>query len=284
MKMAKRVRDAGFDDGVRSMIARKAWRLAAWGALTLITVGAAFLAAYSETGSQRLALGGTAATAAGPAGQTASRLDGEIEARRLAEAVRALAADRDRLQARISVLERSLDDVTGSVSGGAAGERPATARPGASPLPPALAPGAVVSIETTRAPTPPAPSVAANQGPAPAASPGRAAYAAPPTTDAGAAASTATRTEFGIDLGSAPTVEGLRNLWSSVKASHEPLLEGLRPVIAVRDGGKAGVIELRLVAGPLANASVAARLCAALAAAGLTCQPAVFDGQRLALK
>jgi hypothetical protein len=289
MKMAKRVRDARFDDGVRSLIARKAWRLAVWGALTLITVGAAILAAYSEAGSQRLALGGAAATASEPglAGQTASRhFDGEIEARRLAEAVRALAADRDRLQARISVLERSLDDVTGSIPGGAAGERPATARPGASPLPPAPAPGSVVSIETTRAPTspPPAPSVAANQGPAPVASPGRAAYAAPAATDTGAAASTATRTEFGIDLGTAATVEGLRNLWSSVKSSHEPLLEGLRPVIAVRDGGKTGMIELRLVAGPLANASVAARLCAALAAAGLTCQPAVFDGQRLALK
>jgi hypothetical protein len=291
MKMAKRVRDAGFDDGVRASIVRKAWRIAVWGALTLITVGAAILAAYSETGSRRLALGGTAATASESAGQSASRhFDGEIEARRLAEAVHALAADRDRLQARISVLERSLDDVTGSIPGGAAGERPATARPGASPLPPALAPGAVVSIETTRAPTspPPAPSVAANpaQGPAPApaASPGRVAYATPAAADTGAAASTATKTEFGIDLGTASTVEGLRNLWSSVKGSHEPLLEGLRPVIAVRDGGKTGMIELRLVAGPLANASVAARLCAALAAAGLTCQPAVFDGQRLALK
>jgi hypothetical protein len=292
MKMAKRVRD----DGVRSSIARKAWRLAVWGALTLITVGVAILAAYSETGSQRLALGATAATASEPAGQSASRrFDGEIESRRLAEAVRALAADRDRLQARISVLERSLDDMTGSIPG-AAGERPATARPGASPLQPALTPGGVVSIETTRAPTspPPAPSVAANpgqglgqglgQGPAPGASPGRVAYATPAATDTGAAASTATKTEFGIDLGTASTVEGLRNLWSSVKGSHEPLLEGLRPVIAVRDGGKTGMIELRLVAGPLANASVAARLCAALAAAGLTCQPAVFDGQRLALK
>jgi len=62
------------------------------------------------------------------------------------------------------------------------------------------------------------------------------------------------------------------------------VLEGLRPLIMVREGPKPGAIELRLVAGPLANASIAARLCAAFSAAGQTCQPAVFDGQRLALQ
>ena len=69
-----------------------------------------------------------------------------------------------------------------------------------------------------------------------------------------------------------------------MKANQPGLLEGLRPLIALREGQKGGSPELRLVAGPLANASVAARLCAALAAAGQACQPAVFDGQRLALQ
>jgi hypothetical protein len=62
------------------------------------------------------------------------------------------------------------------------------------------------------------------------------------------------------------------------------MLEGLRPVIAIREGARPGAVELRLIAGPLANASIAARLRAALAAAGQACQPAVFDGQRLALQ
>ena len=88
---------------------------------------------------------------------------------------------------------------------------------------------------------------------------------------------------IGIDLGTAATVEGLRNLWTSIKGTQAPLLEGLRPVVAVRDGAKPGSLELRLVAGPLANAGVAAKLCAAFADTGLTCAPAVFDGQRLAL-
>jgi len=41
---------------------------------------------------------------------------------------------------------------------------------------------------------------------------------------------------------------------------------------------------LRLVAGPLPNASIAARLCATLGAVSQPCQPTVFDGQRLALQ
>jgi hypothetical protein len=41
---------------------------------------------------------------------------------------------------------------------------------------------------------------------------------------------------------------------------------------------------LRLVIGPLGNAAAAARLCGKVANAGLSCQPAIFDGQRLALR
>jgi hypothetical protein len=54
--------------------------------------------------------------------------------------------------------------------------------------------------------------------------------------------------------------------------------------MSIREGAKPGMLELRLVAGPLGNAVAAARMCATLTAAGLTCQPAIFDGQRLALK
>ena len=76
----------------------------------------------------------------------------------------------------------------------------------------------------------------------------------------------------------------MRTLWTRLKANQPGLLEGLRPIVALREGQRGGAPELRLIAGPLANASVAARLCAALAAAGQACQPAVFDGQRLALQ
>ena len=70
---------------------------------------------------------------------------------------------------------------------------------------------------------------------------------------------------------------------ASAKGTHGTLFDGLRPVISVRDG-KPGGAELRLVAGPLSNASAAAKICASLAASGWTCRPAVFDGQRLAIR
>jgi hypothetical protein len=259
-------------EGARATIARKAWRLGAWSGIAILCVAATLVAAYTETGAHRLASGNAPMTANG-----APSFASENETRRLADAVRVLTADRDRLAARVSALERNLDDVTGAIPRRAGSE---TGDPAASPLPPNLAPQPPVAAA-------PAPVVAApptTLGRAPQASPdNRRPGLVPITPDVIATGSTATRTEFGIDLGTAATVEGLRTLWTTLKGTQAPLLEGLRPVVAVRDGAKPGTLELRLVAGPLANAGVAAKLCAALADAGLTCAPAVFDGQRLAL-
>lgn len=91
------------------------------------------------------------------------------------------------------------------------------------------------------------------------------------------------RTEFGVDLGGAPSVAALRNAWERIRRTHGVQLEGLRPVIGIRDG-RTGQVELRLVVGPITNAGAAAKLCATLANAGLSCQPTTFDGQRLALR
>lgn len=279
--MAKRAYDAEFDDAINPFGARKAWRLGLWGGTSLLSVILAMAAAYSETGSRRLASTGAAPTAAEtarpPATHAASRhFDAELEARRLSEAVRLLAADRDRLLARISALERNLDDVTGSVPNGSPGGRVGNAA--GAPPPATAVPSAPATAE---APHPPASGSSPAANPGPAAAPGAGRSAAAP--DPAATGSVATKTEFGIDLGGAQTIDGLRTLWASVKSTHEPLLEGLRPVIAIRDGTKPGTVELRLVAGPLTNAGIAARLCAALSTAGVACQPAVFDGQRLAL-
>jgi hypothetical protein len=99
------------------------------------------------------------------------------------------------------------------------------------------------------------------------------------------AGSTATATDFGIDLGGANSVNGLRTLWATLKGKYPQLLNNMWPVMAVRDRPKQpGTVELRLVAGPLPNAGHAARLCASFAALAMTCQPTVFDGQRLALR
>src|SRR5262249_45461198 len=145
-RMAKRGRDGVVHDGSRATVARKAWRLGTWTGITLLSVAAAVIAAYTETGARRLALGevSTATNAAGPLA--------EVETRRLAEAVRALTADRDRLAIRVSALERNLDDVTGSIQSRSGAERSGGPNPGASPLPPALVP---VPAQAARAPAAP---------------------------------------------------------------------------------------------------------------------------------
>ncbi len=232
-------------------------RLGVWIALATVAVLTAAISARTEAGVRRIATLFTpeapARSAKAPAPLANRQFDQEAEQRRLSEAIRLLAADRDRLLARVNVLERNLDDVTGSIG------------PKAAALPPASVPH-----------------VASAPLPAPASSQNRVSAGHLATGTPAAAESTATKTEFGIDLGGNASIEGLRTLWASLKAGQPAMLEGLRPLMAVRE--KSGSFELRLIAGPLANASAAARLCAALAAAGQACQPSVFDGQRLALQ
>jgi hypothetical protein len=258
-------------------------RLGIWIGLATMAVLTAALAARSDTGLRRIASllapeaaePARSAKIAGP--QIASRqVDQEVE-RRLNEAVRALAADRDRLASRVAALERNLDDVTGSIShGGAPNAAPAAQRP----LPQSQSPAPAPPL------TPPAPQAAA-PGAAPPATvqaPSNRLAAGHPATGAPTPGDSVTKTDFGIDVGGNTSVEGLRSLWTTLKASQPTLFDGLRPVVAIRDGQKPGTIELRLIAGPIANAGVAARMCAALSAMNQTCQPAVFDGQRLALQ
>ena len=242
-------------------------RLGAWVSLATFAVIVVIFVARTEGGIRRIAtlLAPPEAARTSKAPQLANHsADQDAEQRRLAEAVRNLTADRDRLAARLTVLERNLDEVTGSIPPKAAAQQPAAApvpSVTASPLPPPAAP-AGQPVPTSQA------RVAAGHL----------------ATGTSAADSVATKTEFGVDIGSNTSIDGLRSLWSTLKTAQPALFEGLRPLIAVREGQKPGAIELRLIAGPLPNASIAARLCAALAAANQPCQPTVFDGQRLALQ
>jgi len=249
-------------------------RLGLWISLATLAVIAVVLVARTETAIRRIAtlLAPPEAARTSRAPQLANRpSDQDAEQRRLADAVRALTSDRDRLATRLTVLERNLDEVTGSIPPKAANPKPAETNPSvvASPLPPPATPLAQPSPPAqTNVPAP------TNQG--------RVA-AGHLATGTSAADSVATKTEFGVDIGGNASIDGLRSLWSKLKASQPALFDGLRPIISVREA-KPGVVELRLIAGPLPNASIAARLCAALGAAGQSCQPAVFDGQRLALQ
>ncbi|MCC7347342.1 MAG: hypothetical protein IT538_08075 [Variibacter sp.] len=108
--------------------------------------------------------------------------------------------------------------------------------------------------------------------------------ASAPVPQASAREVPVSRTEFGLELGTGPNLETLRALWVTLKGQHGGALEGLRPLVSIRDAGAAAGPELRLVAGPFLNAAAAARLCGVIAANGRLCQPVPFEGQRLALR
>ena len=93
------------------------------------------------------------------------------------------------------------------------------------------------------------------------------------------------RTEFGVDVGSANSLNGLRALWRGLlKSKSTASLTTLRPIIVVKESNTGLGMQLRLVAGPLNDAAAAAKICAALIESQRTCETAVFDGQRLAMK
>ena len=205
------------------------------------------------------------------------------DSKRLASAVETLNSDRDRLYSRVSTLEQGLDSVTGSI-----GRQAAAARQPVTPVepPPATAPVASAPPAEPQKPTPTMPLMASKSLMAPPDPSATKLDAGPPMMVASApsdeaAAVPVPRTEFGIDLGIAPSVDGLRALWRQISTAH-PALASLRPLIVVKERPGVGGMQLRLVAGPLRDANSAAQICAALPA-GRLCEPAPYDGQRLAL-
>jgi len=93
------------------------------------------------------------------------------------------------------------------------------------------------------------------------------------------------RTEFGVDVGGANSVGGLRALWRGLlKSRSNAALAVLRPIIVVKESSTGLGMQLRLVAGPLNDAAAAAKICATLIESQRSCETTVFDGQRLTMK
>jgi hypothetical protein len=92
------------------------------------------------------------------------------------------------------------------------------------------------------------------------------------------------RTEFGVDVGGANSVAGLRALWRGLlKTRANAPLAALRPIIMIKESNTGLGMQLRLVAGPLTDAAAAAKICAGMLASERPCETTVFDGQRLAM-
>jgi hypothetical protein len=92
------------------------------------------------------------------------------------------------------------------------------------------------------------------------------------------------RTEFGVDVGGANSVGGLRALWRGLlKSRANAPLAALRPIIVIKENSTGLGMQLRLVAGPLTDAAAAAKICAGMQATERPCETTVFEGQRLTL-
>jgi hypothetical protein len=95
---------------------------------------------------------------------------------------------------------------------------------------------------------------------------------------------TVQRTEFGVDVGGANSIPGLRALWRGlIKSKANAALTKLRPIIVIRENTNGLGMQLRLVAGPITDAAAAAKICASLTVSDRSCSTAVFEGQRLAV-
>jgi hypothetical protein len=93
------------------------------------------------------------------------------------------------------------------------------------------------------------------------------------------------RTEFGVDLGTANSIAGLRALWRGLlKSQANAPLAALQPIIVIREAAGDRAMQFRLVAGPLRDAAAAAKICAVMSENQRACETAVYDGQRLPLK
>jgi hypothetical protein len=158
---------------------------------------------------------------------------------------------------------------------------PAPLEPPAGNAAPPAAPPKVASAPTRAAQAPlepPAGNAAPPAAPPKVASaPQSAALPAPTTSRVG-------KTEYGIDIGSAVSIEVLRARWLGIRSAHAELFEGLTPTAVLREIPQSKRLELRLVVGPFGSSEAAADLCMKLAPYRLFCKPTAFDRHRVALQ
>jgi len=226
------------------------WRLVMWGSTAATALLIAVLASRGVVGAQRAevamtALSGSSVAQVLPA-QTVRPADALAETKRLADAVTELAADDDQIKSRLAAVEHDMADVTGSIA------------------------RQVQSVKAGAAP-PPWP----DGPPVPATSAAIAAVVAPALP---------LPMQYGVDIGSALSIQALRARWAAIRSAHPQLFDGLVPTVTLREMPRSNRPELRLVVGPLVSADAATRLCVSLTSYRLLCEPTIFAGQHLALE
>jgi hypothetical protein len=290
---------------LRRFDVRSLWRTTFWGCAAAIAVTVVAGTAFSDVGAERLkvAIASVLEPVQGPPQQSVAlqRTDElQKQTQQLADTVRELTADRDRLKGRLALLEQGLDDITGAIKRQASQPpqqppKPVAAAPAPPPavsVPPATtasigepAPQPAASSPVQAAtPTPPAASAPETATPANVPiPPARTAALAQPATaqDQPAEATPPPKRELGVDLGGAATIEALRAHWATIKANIGPDIVGMSPSYAQRLKSS-GTLEYRLIVGPFPNTAAAIRLCTKLTPMRITCRAGMFNVQQFA--
>jgi hypothetical protein len=277
---------------------------ALWGATAAAALFLAIVAGRTEIGSQRLVA--TFASFRAPSQPTPQlsqvaaprSLEQEVATRQLAQAVRGLTEDRNRILTRLTIIEQSIDDMTGSLGRQIEAVKAASAQaapPWPDKVPPLLMTPPILSSaipEQSPAAARAAPrssshsTAAAEESP-----PNEHALPVSPKPETAAAEQSASEpaavgssAAYGVDIGGASSIKTLHKRWEEIHSAHGDVLDGLTPTVTLRATSHSERIELRLVVGPFVSAEAAAKVCESLAAFHIFCQPTMFSGRHLALE
>lgn len=263
------------------------WRQAGWGLAAAAALSIAVLSGRDDAAMQKVAAF-LSSLSLQPRQTDTHQFDAEAAARQLAQGVRSLTEDRDRLAAKLNAVEHYVRDTTGSIKQQIetakaeaikAAKQPPPWPEDAPPVP--MTPADIAAMVKTVAPAPASAAAPASSG----ATDGSSSPA--PTSAANQAAADTTASigqAYGADIGTASSMKALHARWASLRAAHPHLFEGMQPLVSVKQNPRTGRTELHLIVGPYSNADGAVQFCDFVVPFHLTCQPAMFDGSRLALQ
>lgn len=259
------------------------WRMSVWGVAAVAAVALGYVANRSSLDPWTTEASAKYFESKTAQAESMSR-EAQFESRRLAAAIETLNSDRDRIYARLSSVEQGFESVTGSIKAQESAIAKLPLKPAEAAPPPALQ---AAPPSQAPAPSPLVPDVHSLFRPPEAGDRllDRTGSIVLPDTDRASVHPKSTETpvlaaEFGIDLGAAASMDGLRTIWRSTSAIHKAALAGLTPIVTIEERARQP-LRFRLIAGPLRNAADAARLCVLLMEKAKDCKTSAFDGQRL---
>lgn len=233
----------------RSQRLRERLRGGTWAFLALCSAAIALQAVIGApfTGGDQPQVAEKSLAPDGPSGSSEATLALARQIATLRELAENLSLQQIEVRTRLTSLEGQLDSVTGSIAPRHAGT-PSMPAPDSAALPaaPAAAPEAEKML--------------------------------PESADGSARVMA---TEFAVELTKAPDLAAIESSWQALGRIYGAELNGLTGAIRLAEGSAGR--ELVLIAGPLANARDAARICAAMRDNGQACREARFAGDMIRL-